>query len=183
MKRYLSAFWCAFICRYGYWFSFSFGSRCVGHSSVFIWVCVSQLHTIRCYIGLDSIFNWPWIGVRSADICHIYNRFKTDKPSTNGGQIKTDTSLNTPRQNWHYTWPITDSQSDSLLVRDISTMFERFLTNICVCPNINPKPKLTKPKRYWSQPIFLWIWWFFLVWGRFLVGLASVMKYYRCFMT
>ena len=41
---------------------------------------------IRSWIGLVGI------GVRSADICPLHNRSKTNKPSTIGGRIKADTS-------------------------------------------------------------------------------------------
>ena len=107
VKRYFPEFLCAFICRYdatnGYRFTFDLGSIYVGHSSVLIRKCVGRLHAIRFYIGLHSVLNRPWIGVRSADICPIHNRSKTDKPSTIGGRIKTDTSPNAHRQNRHHT--------------------------------------------------------------------------------
>ena len=77
-------FLCAFLCRYdatnGYRFTFGFGLRYVGHSSVLIRDCVGRFHAYRCYVGLDSVLNRPWIGVRSADICPIHNLSKTDKP-------------------------------------------------------------------------------------------------------
>ena len=96
----------------GYRFTFGLGSRYVGHSLVLIRKCVGRLHAIWCYVGLDSVLNRPWIGVRSADICPIHNRSKTDKPSTTGGLIKTDTSPNAPRQNRHHTdiWPADNRQ-------------------------------------------------------------------------
>ena len=126
-------FCCAFICRYdatnGYRFTFGLSSRYVGHLSVLIRECVDRLHAIRCYVGLDSVLNRPWIGVRSADICPIHNRSKTNKPSTIGGRIKTDTSPNAPRQNRQTT--------DDLSGRDLSNMFERSIPDKCVCPNIN----------------------------------------------
>ena len=104
---YFPEFLCAFICRYdatnGYRFTFGLGSRYIRHLSVLIQECVGRLHAIRCYVGLDSVLNRPWIGVGSADICPIHNRSKTDKPSTIGGRIKTDTSPNAPRQNRHHT--------------------------------------------------------------------------------
>ena len=58
-----------------------------GHSSVSIRECVGRLHAIRCYVGLDSVLNRSWIGVRLADICPMHNRSKTDKPFTIGGRI------------------------------------------------------------------------------------------------
>ena len=125
-------FWCAFICRYdatnGYRFTFGLGSRYVGHSSVLIRECVGRHHVIRCYVGLDSVLNRPWIGVRSADICPIHNRSKTDKPSTIGGRIKTDTSPNAPDKT--DTTPTYNRQTTN-------NMFERSLPDKFVCPNIN----------------------------------------------
>ena len=58
-----------------------------------------RFHAIWWYVGLDSVLNPPWIGVRSADICPIHNRCENDKPCTNGGRIKTDTSPNAPDKN------------------------------------------------------------------------------------
>ena len=85
MKRYFPGFLCAFICRYdatnGYRFTFSLGSRYVGHSSVLFRECVGRIHAIRCYVGLGSVFNRPWIGVRTADkfVCPNKTRHQTDK--------------------------------------------------------------------------------------------------------
>ena len=107
LMSYFPEFACAFICRYdatnGYRFTFGLGSRYVGHKSVLIREYVSRLHAIRCYVRLDSVLNRPWIGVSSANICPIHNRSTTNKPSTIGDQIKTDTTLNAPRQNRHHT--------------------------------------------------------------------------------
>ena len=142
-------FLCAFICRHdttnGYRFTFALGSRYVGHSSVSIRKYVGRLHAIRCYVGLDSVLNRPWIGVRSADICPIHNWSKTDKPSTIGGRIKNDTSPNAPRQNRQICLPEH---------KPTPNRQNRINTNIkSICPRI---------------------WWFLSVWGRFRVGLAGV---------
>ena len=133
MKKYFPDFLCAFICRYdatnGYRFTFGLGSRYVGHSSVLIRECVGRLHAIRCYVGLHSVLNRPWIDVRSADICPIHNRSKTDKPSTIGGRTLPDKTDTTPTYNRQTT--------DNLSGSDLSNMFERSLPDKFVCPNIN----------------------------------------------
>ena len=138
VKRHVPEFLCAFISRHdatnGYRFTFGLGSRYVGHSSVLIRECVGRLHAIRCYAGLDSVLNRPWIGVRSADICPIHNRSKTDKPSTIGGRIKTDTSR-TLRDKTDTTPTYNRPTTDNLSGRDLSNMFERSLPDKFVCPN------------------------------------------------
>ena len=177
MTRYFPDFVCLF-CRYdatnGYWFTFSWGSRYVGNSSVLLKECVGRLHIIQCYVGLDSALNRPWISVRSADICPMHNQPKTDKPSTTGGRIKTDTSPNAPRQNRQLA-DIQPTDNRQFVRRDLSNMFERCIPNKCVCPNTNrhqtDKTESTPPA---YKTISSRIWWFLSVWGRFRVGLAGV---------
>ena len=86
--------------------------------------------------GIMSGLIWSWIGARSADICPMHSRSKTDKPSTIGGRIKTETPPNDPRQT--YTTPAYNRQkTDNLSGRDHSNMIETSLHDKCVCPSIN----------------------------------------------
>ena len=108
----------------------------------------------RTWFGLESAL----ISVRSADIYPIHGRSKTDKPSTIGGRIKTDTSPNAPRQT--DTTPIYSSiptDNRQFPGRDLSNMFERSLPDKFVCPNIN-RHQTDKtesiPTVNWSLPEF-----------------------------
>ena len=114
-----------------------------------------------------------WIGVRSADICPIHNWSKTDKPSTIGGRIKTDTSPNAPDKT--DTTPKYNRQTtDNLSWRDLSNMFERSLPDKFVCPNINRHQNWQNRINTDCKPNSPRIWGFLSVWGRFCVGLAGV---------
>ena len=140
VKRYFPDFLCAFICRYdttnGYRFTFSLGSRYVGHSSVLIRECVGRLHAIcvlsdliRSWIGLESVWGRP-----------TYARYITDLRPTNHlpsmaelwptrPRTLTDKTDTTPTYN--------RQKTDNLSGRDLSNMFERSLPDKFVCPNIN----------------------------------------------
>ena len=170
-------FWCAFICRYddtnGYRFTFGLGSRCVGHSLVLIRECVGRLHAIRCYVGLDSFLNRPRISVRSADICPIHNRSKTNKLSTIGGRIKTDTSPNAPRQNRHHTDIQPTDNRQFVGERSFKHVWKISPRQICL-PEHKPTPNRQNRINTDCKPISPRIWGFLSVWGRFRVGLAGV---------
>ena len=166
-------FWCAFICRYdaiiGYRFTFGLGSRCVGHSSVLIRECIGRFHAIRCYIGLNSVLNRFWISVRSAAICPIRNRSKTDKPSTIGGRIKTDTPPNAPRQNRHHTDIKPTDNRQFVGKRSSKHVWKISPRQICL-PEHKPTPNRQNRINTDCKPISPRIWWF----CRFEVGFVSV---------
>ena len=84
--------------------------------------------------GVMSDLIRSWIGVWSADICPIHNWSKTDKSSTIGGRIKTNTSPNAPQ---HHTDIKPTEDRQFVHGRDLSNMFERSLPDKFVCPNIN----------------------------------------------
>ena len=148
-------------------------SRYVGYSSVFIRGCIGQLHAIRCYIGLDSVLNRFWIGVRSADICPIGNRSKTNKPSTISGQIKTDSSPNAPQQNRHHTDIKPTDNRQFVREKSFKHVWKISPRQICV-PEHKPTPNWQNRINTDCKPISPRIWWFLSVWCRFCVGLAGV---------
>ena len=89
--------------------------------------------------GVMSDLIRSWIGVRSADIWRIHNQSKTDKPSTIGGWIKTDTSPNAPPQNWHHTNILLTDNRHFVRERSFKHVWKISPRQICL-PEHKPTP-------------------------------------------
>ena len=108
-----------------------------------------------------------------AAICPIRNRSKTDKPSTIGGRIKTDTSPNSPRQNPHHTDIKPTDNRQFVGKRSCKHVWNISPRQICL-PEHKPTPNRQNRINTDWKPISPRIWCFLSVWGRFRVGLGGV---------
>ena len=136
------------------------------------WFGNGSLDAIRCYVGLDSVLNRPWI-VRSVDICPIHNRSKTDKPSTIGGRIETETLPSAPPKKPTPHRHRTDRQPTVCRGEIFQTCLKDFSRQICL-PKHKPTPNRQNRINTDCKPISPLIWWFLSVWSRFRVGLDGV---------